>query len=71
MPTGQSCWQSSWSKGASMASESDSTSLSDVSSTESEAGDGESLELGSSDLDGGGRGEEGTEEQAREAENQR
>ena len=54
-----------------MASESDSTSQSDVSSSESEAGDGESLELGSSDLEGGGRGEEGTEEQAGEVENQR
>ena len=35
-----------------MASESDSTSQSDVSSSESEAGEGESLELGSSDLTG-------------------
>ena len=51
-----------------MASESDITSQSDVSSSESEVGDGEPLELGSSDLEGDGRGEEGTEEQAGEVE---
>ena len=54
-----------------MASKSDITSQSDVSSSESEVGDVEPLELGSSDLEGDGRGEEGTEEQAGEVENQR
>ena len=42
-----------------------------MSSSDSEVEDGEPLELGSSDLEEDGRGEEGTEEQAGEVENQR